>query len=1094
MLLLAGLAFAQFPLPTYPQCGEVDRPDLCPNEMDGLWYMLSYVPAAWNVSLSTAEEAGMGSGMWVDRAFRITTGRTDVRIAVLDSGFHWEHESLVRKYALHAGELPFPEGETQHDKNGDGAVTIADYEGDSRLDITAGDDVADALLDPSDLIATFSDGIDDDANGHIDDVCGWDFLWNDNNPYDDVRFGHGTGIARDAAAEGNDGNDIGTCPNCTIVPVRVGDSFVVDGAAFGSGIAYVVDLGVPVAAVAVGGVTQTTAVERAVEHAWNNGTLVIGSAADETAYHPNPPGMAAHTFYVHAIVFDAEEPEESTSYLAYSNCTNHGVRLDGSASSENCSSGATGVTAGIAGLVMSAALDAGWTPTPADLHAILGMTADDIALPDDPRRWPTKPGWDAWSGWGRLNAERAVIAASEGDVFPTAEIVTPDWYDWLEPGVASAFDVAIRAKSPLVDIETWELSVGVGLEPTEWTAIASGTGAIDGSTGPVALPEPGGTPVDPPIGATPIDREANVNGSTVQLRLLVTDVAGRQTIGRKSFYVGRDPDLVDGFPFDLGASLESSPAIADLDGDGVAEIIQADSDGWVHALTAAGDELPGWPVHTEPLAEMDASNPANHRASSTWTAIGPDVYAPVVATPAIGDLDDDGKLEVVVASFRGQLHVFGADGAGRAGFPVANEPIAGTDEDDSLANCFFSTPALGDVDGDGALEIVIGGGDQKLYAFRADGSYAAGFPVRLAWPEEAIDARRIVASPALGDLDGDGRDDIVIGTNETVTEEHGVLYAVSGTGDFLPGWPQRMWGLYMDVLPMVGQGVPNSAALVDLVGDETPEIVWHGLAGDVKVFDAAGEDVFTMHSALSAYGAGSNVSDSSIFPLINSPAIGDLNGDGVPDIVNGAVGFDYARATEEDGVRWDFDHAVGGWSGVDGSFLPGFPRQIEDLQFFVNPAVVDIDGDRQMEAITGSAGFLLHAWNADGVQPPGWPKLTGQWMIASPAVGDIDGDGTLEVVVGTRGGLLFAYHATAEVGAPAGWVTFGHDNARTRNYATELPGYNAPYSPPVTQPAEGCGCGGGGWPVAPLSGAIVLATAMASVRRRRRYCAKITGA
>ena len=213
MLLLAGLALAQFPIPTYPECGEPDRSDLCPSEVDGLWLMLSYVPAAWNISLSTQEELGMGTGMWVDRAFRITTGRPDVRIAVLDSGFHWDNDNIVRKFALHPGELPLPEGFAVHDANGDGAVTIADYQADSRIDPAAGDDVADAILDPSDLIVTFADGIDDDANGYIDDVCGWDFMWNDNNPYDDVRFGHGTGIAQDAAAEGNDGGDLGArCP------------------------------------------------------------------------------------------------------------------------------------------------------------------------------------------------------------------------------------------------------------------------------------------------------------------------------------------------------------------------------------------------------------------------------------------------------------------------------------------------------------------------------------------------------------------------------------------------------------------------------------------------------------------------------------------------------------------------------------------------------------------------------------------------------------------------------------------------------------------------------------------------------------------
>ncbi len=1077
---LAAAAFAEFPLPLQPACGEPDRPELCPTEMAGAWALSSYYPAAWNLP-STAEEQAMGgTGMALDRAFRVSTGRADVTIAVLDSGVHWEHEDLVRKFRLNGDELPLPEGASTPDVDGDGAVTIADWAHDARVNPAAGVDVADAVLDPSDLIATFSDGVDDDGNGYVDDICGWDFLFDDNNPYDDVRFGHGTGMARDAAAEANNGGDIGTCPNCTVLPVRVGDSFVVDGSAFGSGLAFAVDHDADVALVAVGAVQQPAWVEEVVDLAWDDGLLVIGSAADETAYHPNPPGMAAHTFYVHAIRYDQDELEDAESYVAYSNCTNHGVRLDGSAASTSCSSGATGVTSGITGLVVSAARDAETALTPGELHALLSGTADDIALPEDPERWPSAPGWDAWTGWGRLDAEAAVLAAQGGALPPTAEITSPQWFDLLDPTGAPALEVSGRVGSRNAAVDAWTLSWGVGLEPAEWTTFATGTGEADGLLGSFALPSVWTPMPDHALGATPVDRERAVNRNTLQLRLTATDDAGRVTTARMAVVLDADPDRVEGFPLDLGSSIEASPALVDLDGDGADEIVIAASDGWVHALRASGAELPGWPVHTELLPELDPTRAGHHRDASSWTRLGADRYAPVTASPAVGDLDGDGTLEIVVATFRGKLHVFGADGVPRPGFPVGTEPIPATDEDDSLSANFFSTPALGDVDGDGALEIVIGGGDGFLHAWKADGAEAAGFPVRLEWPDGGLDARRIVASPALGDLDGDGRDDIVIGTNETLGESLALLYAVSGTGALLPGWPRRLFGIYVDVLPMVGQGTPNSAALVDLVGDTTPEIVTHGLAGDVVVLDATGEEVWVADSARSAYGAGTNVSDSVLLPLMNSPAVGDLDGDGVPDIVNGAAGFDYAAGQEDDGIRYDFDHALAGYSGVDGTFLPGFPRQVEDLQFFQNPAVVDLDGDARMEAITGSGGFVLHAWNADGEAPPGWPKLTGQWMIAAPAAGDLDGDGTVEVVVATRAGWCFAWHTDGARDGAAGWVTFGHDNARTHNYGTALLGWNAP-ADAAPLPLDDCGCAAGPGGLLWLG----AAAGVAAARRRR---------
>ena len=66
-------------------------------------------------------------------------------------------------------------------------------------DRIAGDLNRNCILDPGDLILMFSDGVDDDANGYTDDICGWDFFKNDNDAYDDTRYGHGTGEGHGAA-------------------------------------------------------------------------------------------------------------------------------------------------------------------------------------------------------------------------------------------------------------------------------------------------------------------------------------------------------------------------------------------------------------------------------------------------------------------------------------------------------------------------------------------------------------------------------------------------------------------------------------------------------------------------------------------------------------------------------------------------------------------------------------------------------------------------------------------------------------------------------------------------------------------------------
>src|SRR5204862_3335885 len=101
-----------------------------------------------------------------------------------------------------------------------------------------------------DLIKAFSDGVDQDHNGYVDDIAGWDFYENDNDPADDVFYGHGTGEARDSAAE----IELHTtqCPNCMLLPLRVGDSFIADINDFAQAVIYATDNGVSVVQEALG--------------------------------------------------------------------------------------------------------------------------------------------------------------------------------------------------------------------------------------------------------------------------------------------------------------------------------------------------------------------------------------------------------------------------------------------------------------------------------------------------------------------------------------------------------------------------------------------------------------------------------------------------------------------------------------------------------------------------------------------------------------------------------------------------------------------------------------------------------------------------
>ena len=117
-------------------------------------------------------------------AWNLQQGSPDITIAILDDGVELSHEDLAANIFINPGEVP-------------------------------------------------GNGIDDDDNGFIDDVNGWDFSDNDNDPNPAVaEDSHGTAVAGVAAARGQNAIGVsGVCQNCKILPIKIitGDTFANDG-------------------------------------------------------------------------------------------------------------------------------------------------------------------------------------------------------------------------------------------------------------------------------------------------------------------------------------------------------------------------------------------------------------------------------------------------------------------------------------------------------------------------------------------------------------------------------------------------------------------------------------------------------------------------------------------------------------------------------------------------------------------------------------------------------------------------------------------------------------------------------------------------
>ncbi|MEQ9096333.1 MAG: VCBS repeat-containing protein [Phycisphaerales bacterium] len=327
--------------------------------------------------------------------------------------------------------------------------------------------------------------------------------------------------------------------------------------------------------------------------------------------------------------------------------------------------------------------------------------------------------------------------------------------------------------------------------------------------------------------------------------------------------------------------------------------------------------------------------------------------------PAFGDIDGDGEEEIVVQTFffgiRGDVFAINKDGSTVPGFPVS---VGGP----------FKSPALADLDGDGDLEILVNansGGVAQLSAIEGDGTQRAGFPV-------VLDNISSGASPAVGDINGDGAPEIVVSSFYTV-------YAFDADGNTLAGFPYT---------PDDGGTIQtlnyNSAGLADLDGDGAREIVF-ATTNEVDPFTGR---VYVLDFAGNLRPGWPTTTEFSIF---TPPSIADIDGDGNLDI---AIGDRTLTPTREANIQvWD----------RDGAPLPGWPVTGAVGAVHAQIMVADVDGDGFVELLVddNTAVTPLYGFNHDGTQIAGWPLPVGDASSfqQSPSIGDFDGNGFMDISV-----------------------------------------------------------------------------------------------
>ncbi len=375
------------------------------------------------------------------------------------------------------------------------------------------------------------------------------------------------------------------------------------------------------------------------------------------------------------------------------------------------------------------------------------------------------------------------------------------------------------------------------------------------------------------------------------------------------------------------------------------------------------------------LAAWKRSFGVLHTSLSTVSEIGTDVRD--TQGIALGDVDGDGDIDVVTADdfstpVTNRLYLNNGTDDPFSGVGAGSD--IGTDADDS------TSIALGDVDGDGDLDVVVGNAGQtnKLYKNNGTSTPFSGVTAGTDIGAQTNDTRAI----ALHDLNADGRLDVVVG-NAGQTNKH---YLNNGTGTPYSGVAGTDIG--------TGTGSTTALAVADIDGDGDIDVVaGNGGSGEQNRWYPGNGPCTAPCDPFSGVANGSPIGTSGY--ITNAVAVGDVDGDGDLDVVDGTNFLSAIKLFLNDGTSTPFSGATTGDSiGTDAD-------NARDV------ALVDVDGDGDLDVVAGNdSGQADKVYLNDGTVAAFTALGSGTAITATAdavfAVGfaDMDGDGDLDYVAG----------------------------------------------------------------------------------------------
>jgi subtilisin family serine protease len=810
------------------------------------------------------------------KAWDISTGSRDIVIAVLGTGVDVNHPDLKANIWVNKAEIP-------------------------------------------------GNKIDDDNNGFVDDVHGWNFESNNANVVPAGSYSvsnHETQVAGVIGAVGNNGQGVvGVNWQCSIMVLRVSLSFTTKEVA--DALKYAAANGARVVNMSFGGdifgPEGDKIVEAAINNAYAQGVLLVASAGNSDSSYPHYPAAYYNVMAVSSTNGEDTKTGHSTfgpwvdiaapgTDIVTTDLGNGYIATAGTSFSSP-------YVAAVAALVLAHRPSL----THVQVRAILENTTDPLYYGDlDPNL--------CYIGTGRVNAYKALQNADVN--YPLGEFVTP------RPRQAYAADGNAIDLCVLVHGDSYQLDYRL-FGQTDWTAVAQGPSPTTDPNGLVHVPLP-----NPGAGTYELRLSTRCGAYThTEWAVFGVELAPERAHWPK-------PKVVDdeSLLYFMGNSM-----CLDVNGDGRNEIIQAALDysvyydsyyggGILNIWTADGNSLPNWPVVFDYV----------------WPT-----------SVAVGDIDGDGDYEVVVAcEYDGEMHAYHIE----SGQLVAGDwPIVLGDWGSYIAAC----PVLADLDGDGVSEIIVAldaesAGSDGLYAIRGDGTffwqrrYTSEGPISIA--DINKDGKAEIAlsgygpglstvytfildsqgqqiarwkggsqkGTAVGDLTGDGKIEMVFCTDVDVE-----AVRIDGT---------TVWKAKVPA-PFDTKG---GLCLGDIDGDGLSEVY-------VNNYVEADGFIYSMVYGFDSKGKPLTGAD---FPKTMMgvatrciPLVADIDGDGQKELV---VGSAY-----EPLMAWE----------ADGSVTPGFPMLNLNPDAEMTPTLADLDRDGGLELLLAADDYRFHVLGLPGGDP-----------------------------------------------------------------------------------------------------------------------------